>query len=89
MATCEYYVKKENGAGWVCTYQTADEKTVYERLAYAMASKYLWKSPNAGKITDRPDYATGNRIITVYTKAPWVGNSNRVYNFKEVFNVRL
>lgn len=68
--TMKFYKKvSENGARvtlWEETYTTEDDSIVYQRLASAMVRKNLWKSPAIKRTTDRPDYATGQRVITIF-----------------------
>lgn len=80
MISCVFYLK--NGNTWEETYRTEDEQRVYERLASVLVRKYQWKSPTIGRVEERPDYASGNRIITVYQTC---GDRKA----KEVYEVRI
>ena len=55
-----------NGKTYEETYHTDNDRIVYERLASAMVRKHLFKSPYIMRATDTPDYATGQRVITIY-----------------------
>lgn len=80
MATCEYFVF--NGGKWEQTFSTEDPARVYGRLASCLVRKYKWQAPTIGRILDEPEYATGERIITVY-------HQYNGHKAKEVYKVEI
>lgn len=67
---------QKEGRDWVETYKTDDPTIVYEMLASNLMYKYKFNSGSIRRIDDRPDYGTGNRIITVYEGSDY----KRVYD---------
>ena len=73
---------EKTGNTWEKTYNTDDKGTVFEMLASVLWGKYIGKRPGIARVEDRPDYATGNRVVTVYE----CGAGGKI-DYKRVFNV--